>query len=105
MLEYSDISVEGGSSESKRTKGGVVRNEVVEVEGEGVPANILEVGDRNSKFYDSGVDIVFEVKEYESELRSRDSLIHLVETYEISSRVLVRPARVEERACSAPQDH
>ncbi|GKV04960.1 hypothetical protein SLEP1_g17037 [Rubroshorea leprosula] len=28
-----------------------------------------------------------------------------VENYEISSRVLVRPAWVEERACSAPRDH
>ncbi|GKV37984.1 hypothetical protein SLEP1_g45942 [Rubroshorea leprosula] len=105
MLEYSDISVESGSSESERTEGGVVRNEVVEVRAERVPANILEVGDRNNKCYDSGADIVSEVKVYESELRSRDSLSHLVETYEISSRVLVRPVGVEERVCSAPQDH
>ncbi|GKV11393.1 hypothetical protein SLEP1_g22656 [Rubroshorea leprosula] len=105
MLEYSDVSVEGGLSESERTEGGVARNEVVGVEAEGVLENILEVGDKNNKFYDSGADIVSEVKEYEFELRSRDSLIHLVETYEISSRVLVRPVGVKERACLAPQDH
>ncbi|GKV20232.1 hypothetical protein SLEP1_g30389 [Rubroshorea leprosula] len=105
MLEYSDVSVEGGSSGSECTEGGVGRNEVVEVEAEEVPTNILEVGDRNNKFYDSGADIVSEVTEYESKLRSRDSLSYLVETYEISSRVLIRPAGVKERACSAPQDH
>ncbi|GKU89613.1 hypothetical protein SLEP1_g3734 [Rubroshorea leprosula] len=49
--------------------------------------------------------IVEEVKQYSSELRTRDSLGHLVENYEISSRVLVRPTGVEERACSAPRDH
>ncbi|GKV11444.1 hypothetical protein SLEP1_g22705 [Rubroshorea leprosula] len=89
MLEYSDVSVKGGLSGSEGTKGGVGRNEVVEVGAEEVPANILEVGNRNNKFYDSGADIVSEVKEYESELRSRDSLSYLVETYEISFRVLI----------------
>ncbi|GKV15269.1 hypothetical protein SLEP1_g26065 [Rubroshorea leprosula] len=47
MLEYSDVSVE-----------------------EEVPVNILEVGDRSDKFYDSGADIVSEVKGYESELKT-----------------------------------
>ncbi|GKU95533.1 hypothetical protein SLEP1_g8882 [Rubroshorea leprosula] len=81
MLEYNDVSIEGESSGSKRTEGG------------------------RDKCYDSGADIVSEVKGYESELRGRDSLSYLVESYEISSRVLIRPARVKERACSAPKDH
>ncbi|GKV14892.1 hypothetical protein SLEP1_g25695 [Rubroshorea leprosula] len=105
MLEYSDVSVESGSSGSKRTEGGVRRNEVVEVGAKRIPANILKVGDRNNKFYDNGADIVSEVKEYESELGTRDSLSYLVETYEIYSRVLIKPAGVEEKACSTPQDH
>ncbi|GKV11516.1 hypothetical protein SLEP1_g22769 [Rubroshorea leprosula] len=105
MLEYSYVSVEGESSGSERTEGGVGRNEVVEVGAEKVLVNILKVGDRSDKFYDSGADIVSEVKGYESELRSRDSLSYLVETYEISSRVLIRPVGVKERACFAPRDH
>ncbi|GKV35945.1 hypothetical protein SLEP1_g44140 [Rubroshorea leprosula] len=105
MLEYSDISIESESSGSERTKGGVGRNEVVEVWAEKVPVNILEVGDRSDKCYDSGADIVSEVKGYESKLRSRNSLSYLVDSYEISSRVLIRPAGVKERACSAPKDH
>ncbi|GKV50678.1 hypothetical protein SLEP1_g57375 [Rubroshorea leprosula] len=59
----------------------------------------------NSKSSLSKPKSVEEVKQYRSELRTRDSLGHLVENYEISSRVLVRPAGVEERACSAPRDH
>ncbi|GKV33938.1 hypothetical protein SLEP1_g42375 [Rubroshorea leprosula] len=105
MLEYSDVSVEGGSSGSEHTKGRVGRNEVVEVGAEEVPANILEVGDKSNKFYDSGADIVSKVKEYESKLMSRDSLSYLIETYKISSRALIRPAGVKERACSTPRDH
>ncbi|GKV46620.1 hypothetical protein SLEP1_g53594 [Rubroshorea leprosula] len=98
MLEYSDVSIEGESSRFERIEGGVGRNEVVEVGAEEVLVNILEVGDRMDKCYDSGADIV-------SELRSRDSLSYLVESYEISSRVLIKPAGVKERACSAPKDH
>ncbi|GKV11426.1 hypothetical protein SLEP1_g22687 [Rubroshorea leprosula] len=60
MLEYSDVSVKGVLSGSERTEGGVGKNEVVEVGVEEVPANILEVGDRSDKFYDSGVNIVSE---------------------------------------------
>ncbi|GKV11059.1 hypothetical protein SLEP1_g22345 [Rubroshorea leprosula] len=71
MLEYSDVSVDGGSSGSERIEGGVGRNEVVEVGAEKVPVNILEVGDRNDKFYDIGANIVSEVKEYESKFRTR----------------------------------
>ncbi|GKV35919.1 hypothetical protein SLEP1_g44120 [Rubroshorea leprosula] len=60
---------------------------------------------RRERGYDVDVDIVEEVKQYRSELGTRDNLGHLVENYEISSRVLVRPVGVEERACSAPRDH
>ncbi|GKU95534.1 hypothetical protein SLEP1_g8883 [Rubroshorea leprosula] len=105
MLEYSDVSIEGESSGSEWTKGGVERNEVVEVGAEEVLVNILEVGDRRDKCYDSGANIVSEVKGYESELKGRDSLSYLVESYEISSKVLIMPARVKERACSTPKDH
>ncbi|GKV35920.1 hypothetical protein SLEP1_g44122 [Rubroshorea leprosula] len=105
MLEYSDVSVKGESSGFERIEGGVGRNKVVEVGAKEVSVNILEVGDGSDKFYDSGADIVSEVKGYESEFKSRDSLSYLIETYEISFRVLIRPARVKERACSSPQDH
>ncbi|GKV45300.1 hypothetical protein SLEP1_g52405 [Rubroshorea leprosula] len=83
----------------------VRRNEVVGVEGDSIPITVVEVEGRGERDYDENAEIVEEVKQYRSELRTRDSLGHLVENYEISSRVLVRPAGVEERACSAPQDH
>ncbi|GKV24322.1 hypothetical protein SLEP1_g33949 [Rubroshorea leprosula] len=60
MLEYSDVNIEGESSRSEQTEGGVKRNEVVEVGAEEVPVNILEVGDKRDKCYDSGADIVSE---------------------------------------------
>ncbi|GKV35452.1 hypothetical protein SLEP1_g43715 [Rubroshorea leprosula] len=65
MLEYSDVSVEGESFGSEHTEGGVGRNEVVEGGAEEVLVNILEVGDRSDKFYNTRVDIVFEA--YRSE--------------------------------------
>ncbi|GKV49151.1 hypothetical protein SLEP1_g55917 [Rubroshorea leprosula] len=80
-------------------------NEVVGVEGDSLPITIVEVEGRGERDYDENAEIVEEVKQYRSELRTKDSLGHLVENYEISSRVLVRPAGVEERACSAPRDH
>ncbi|GKU96138.1 hypothetical protein SLEP1_g9408 [Rubroshorea leprosula] len=80
-------------------------NEVVGVEGDSIPITVVEVEGRGERDYDGNAKIVEEVKQYRSELRTRDSLGHLVETYEISSRVLVRPAGVEERACSTPRDH
>ncbi|GKU96675.1 hypothetical protein SLEP1_g9887 [Rubroshorea leprosula] len=92
-------------SSSDRTVEGVRGDEVVEVGGDSVPITVVEVEGRGERVYDVGADIVEEVKQYRSELGTRDSLGHLVENYEISSRVLVRPAGVEERACSAPRDH
>ncbi|GKU93220.1 hypothetical protein SLEP1_g6828 [Rubroshorea leprosula] len=80
-------------------------NEVVGVGGGSIPITVVEVEGRGERDYDVNAEIVEEVQQYRSELRIRDSLGHLVENYEISSRVLVRPAGVEERACSAPQDH
>ncbi|GKV09673.1 hypothetical protein SLEP1_g21135 [Rubroshorea leprosula] len=83
----------------------VGRNEVVEVRVDSIPITVVKVEGRGERNYDVNAEIVEEVKQYRSELRTRDSLGHLVENYEISSRVLVRPAGVEERACSAPRDH
>ncbi|GKV39076.1 hypothetical protein SLEP1_g46895 [Rubroshorea leprosula] len=98
-LDYGGMDTESSpsSSSSEKTVEGVRGDEVVEVRG----GEVVEVG-RNEG---GGVEIVEEVKQYRSELRTREDLCHLVETYEISSRVLVRPAGVEERACSAPRDH
>ncbi|GKV39171.1 hypothetical protein SLEP1_g46979 [Rubroshorea leprosula] len=95
-LDYGSMDSESSPSpsSSEKTVQGVRGDEVLEV-GEG----------RRERGYDVDADIVEEVKQYRSELRTRDSLGHLVENYEISSRVLVRPAGVEERACSAPRDH
>ncbi|GKV48614.1 hypothetical protein SLEP1_g55411 [Rubroshorea leprosula] len=114
-LEYGGIDSESSlsSSSSEKTVEGiredevveVGRNEVVRVEGDRIPITVVEVEGRGEGEYDVNVEIVEEVKQYRSELRTRDSLGHLVENYEISSRVLVRPAGVEERACSAPRDH
>ncbi|GKV17111.1 hypothetical protein SLEP1_g27655 [Rubroshorea leprosula] len=108
-------------SSSEKTVEGVRGDEMVEVEegdvvevgyneGGGVevdsiPITVVEVESNGERGYDRNAEIVEEVKQYRSELRNREDLCHLVETYEISSRVLVRPARVEERACSAPRDH
>ncbi|GKV02601.1 hypothetical protein SLEP1_g15019 [Rubroshorea leprosula] len=83
----------------------VGRNEVVGVGVDSIPITVVEVEGRGERDYDVNAEIVEEVKQYSSELRTKDSLGHLVENYEISSRVLVRPAGVEERACSAPRDH
>ncbi|GKV44788.1 hypothetical protein SLEP1_g51946 [Rubroshorea leprosula] len=96
-LDYGGMDSESSPSptSSEETVEGVRGDEVVGVGG--VRWQRLG-GIRNA-------DIVEEVKQYRSELRTRDDLCHLVETYEISSRVLVRPAGVEERACSAPRDH
>ncbi|GKU88935.1 hypothetical protein SLEP1_g3142 [Rubroshorea leprosula] len=83
----------------------VGRNEVVGVGVDSIPITVIEVEDRGESDYDVNAEIVEEVKQYSSELRTRDSLGHLVKNYEISSRVLVRPVGVEERACSVPRDH
>ncbi|GKV01762.1 hypothetical protein SLEP1_g14294 [Rubroshorea leprosula] len=114
-LEYESMDTESSSSptSSEKTVEGVRGDEVVEVRGnemvgverDSVPIIVVEVEGRGERGYEIDADIVEKVKQYRSELGTRDSLGHLVENYEISSRVLVRPAGVEERACSAPRDH
>ncbi|GKV52510.1 hypothetical protein SLEP1_g59088 [Rubroshorea leprosula] len=104
-LEYGDVSMTSESFDSERTKEGVGRSEVVGVEGDRVPITVVEVEGRRERCYDVDADIVPEVKQYESELGTRDSLGYLVESYEISSRVLIRPVGVKEGAYSAPRDH
>ncbi|GKV51224.1 hypothetical protein SLEP1_g57893 [Rubroshorea leprosula] len=114
-LDYGSMDIESGPSpsSSEKTVEGVRGDEVVEVggnevvgvEGDNIPITVVEVEGRGERDYDENAEIVEEVKQYRSELRTRDSLGHLVETYDISSRMLVRPAGVEERACSAPRDH
>ncbi|GKV11511.1 hypothetical protein SLEP1_g22766 [Rubroshorea leprosula] len=104
-LEYGDMGMTSESFDSERTKEGVGRSEVVGVEGDRVPITIVEVEGRRERYYDVDADIVSEVKQYEFELETKASLGYLVESYEISSGVLIRLAGVEERACSAPWDH
>ncbi|GKV40712.1 hypothetical protein SLEP1_g48321 [Rubroshorea leprosula] len=114
-LDYGSMDSESSPSPSgsERIMEGVRGDEVVEVggnemvgvEGDGVPITVVEVEGRGDRGYEIDAEIVEEVKLYRSELGTRDSLGHLVENYEISSRVLVRPAGVEKRACSAPRDH
>ncbi|GKV38498.1 hypothetical protein SLEP1_g46408 [Rubroshorea leprosula] len=122
-LDYGRMDTESSPSptSSEETVEGVRGDEVVEVEGgevaevgrnevmgvgvDSIPITVVEVEGNGERGYDRNAEIVEEVKQYRSELRTRDDLCHLVETYEISSRVLVRPAGVEERACSAPRDH
>ncbi|GKV46414.1 hypothetical protein SLEP1_g53401 [Rubroshorea leprosula] len=104
MLEYNDVGMESGSFGSKRTGGEMGGQEIVkgEGEGEGIPPNILEIDNGVDRCYDIEADIVSEVNEYESELGTRDSLVYLVETYDLPPQVLIRPVGVEEGACSAP---
>ncbi|GKV31589.1 hypothetical protein SLEP1_g40266 [Rubroshorea leprosula] len=104
-LEYGGMDSESSPSSSERTVEVVRGDEVVGVGGDSVPITVVEVEGRRERCYDVDADIVEEVKQYRSELETRDSLGYLVENYEISSRVLIRPAGVEERACSAPRDH
>ncbi|GKV51120.1 hypothetical protein SLEP1_g57794 [Rubroshorea leprosula] len=79
-MEYWSMDTESSPSpsSSKRTVEGVRGDEVVEVGGDSVPITVVEVEGRGEKGYDAGADIVEEVKQ---------------------------PVGVEERACSAPQDH
>ncbi|GKU99755.1 hypothetical protein SLEP1_g12553 [Rubroshorea leprosula] len=104
-LEYGGMDLESSPSSLERTVEGVGGGEVVGVGGDSVPITVVEVEGRRERCYDVDADIVEEVKQYESELGTRDSLGYLVESYEISSGVLIRPAGVKKRACSAPWDH
>ncbi|GKU93100.1 hypothetical protein SLEP1_g6728 [Rubroshorea leprosula] len=106
----SEKTVEGVRGDEVVEVGGkkvvkIGRNEVLGVGVDSIPITIVEVEGRGERDYNVNAETVEEVKQYSSKLRTRDSLGHLVENYEISSRVLVRPTGVEERACSAPRDH
>ncbi|GKV22104.1 hypothetical protein SLEP1_g32000 [Rubroshorea leprosula] len=89
-LEYGGMNSESSPSSSERTVEGVGGGEVVGVGGDTIPITVVEVEGRRERCYDVDADIVGEVKQYKSELGTRDSL---------------GPARVEEKACSAPRDH
>ncbi|GKV48212.1 hypothetical protein SLEP1_g55038 [Rubroshorea leprosula] len=73
-LEYGDVGMTSESSDSEKTEEGVGRSEMVGVEGDRVPITVVEVEGRNERCYDVDADIMFEVKHYESELETRDSL-------------------------------
>ncbi|GKU89547.1 hypothetical protein SLEP1_g3673 [Rubroshorea leprosula] len=113
-LDYGSMDSESSPSpsSSEKTVEGVRgdevvevgRNEVVGVGVDSIPITVVEVEGRGEKDYDVNAEIVEEVKQYRSELRTRDSLGHLVENYEISSRVLVRPTGVEVFCSSGPLD-
>ncbi|GKV35939.1 hypothetical protein SLEP1_g44134 [Rubroshorea leprosula] len=75
------------------------------VKGERVPLNILEVDGACERCYDVEADIVSEVIRDETKWPNRESLVHIVETYDLPLQMLIRPTMVEERACSTPRDH
>ncbi|GKV06286.1 hypothetical protein SLEP1_g18185 [Rubroshorea leprosula] len=106
-LDYGSMDSESSSSptSSERTveEGRGLR--VVEAEEDWIPSNILEAGNRVDGCYDLDLDIVSEVRGYVSELGNRESLRGLVGNCNLPHHVLIRPAGVNERACSAPRDH
>ncbi|GKV25084.1 hypothetical protein SLEP1_g34579 [Rubroshorea leprosula] len=79
-LEYGGMDSESSPSSSERTVKGVGGGEVVGggdvvgVGGDSVPITMVEVEGRRERCYDVDADIVEEVKQYKSELRTRDSL-------------------------------
>ncbi|GLU06911.1 hypothetical protein SLE2022_238960 [Rubroshorea leprosula] len=90
---------------SERTVEDRRERRVVEEEEDEIPSNILEAGSGVDGCYDPDLEIVSEVRGYVSELGSRDSLKGLVGNCNFPHHVLIRPAGVNERACSAPRDH
>ncbi|GKV40105.1 hypothetical protein SLEP1_g47776 [Rubroshorea leprosula] len=78
-LEYGSMDTESSPSpsSSERTVEGVRGDEMVEVGGDSVPITMVEVEGRGERGYDVGADIVEEVKQYKSELGTRDSLAGL----------------------------
>ncbi|GKV15543.1 hypothetical protein SLEP1_g26325 [Rubroshorea leprosula] len=104
-LEYGSEGMESGSSGLERTEDEVSGKEIIKGGEEGMPLNILKIEGKGNRCYNVEVDIVSKVKGYKTELGTRDSLIHLVENYDLPPQVLLRPIGVEEKACSAPRDH
>ncbi|GKV44458.1 hypothetical protein SLEP1_g51641 [Rubroshorea leprosula] len=106
-LEYGSMDAESSPSpmSSERTVEERRKEVGVEEEEEEIPSNVLESGGGVDGCYDLDLEIVFEVRGYVSELGSRSSLGGLVGNCNLPHHVLIRPAGVNERACSAPRDH
>ncbi|GKV35685.1 hypothetical protein SLEP1_g43922 [Rubroshorea leprosula] len=106
-LEYGGMDSETSPSPTSLERMVEERREevVVEEEEEDIPSNVLEFGDGVDGCYDPNLEIVSEVRGYVSELGSRNSLRGLVGNCNLPHHVLIRPAGVNERACSAPRDH
>ncbi|GKU99753.1 hypothetical protein SLEP1_g12551 [Rubroshorea leprosula] len=106
-LEYGSMDMESSPSPTSSERTVEERREevVVEEEEEEIPSNVLESGGGVDGCYDPDLEIVSEVRGYVSELGSRSSLRGLVGNYNLPHHVLIRPAEVNERACSAPRDH
>ncbi|GKU99683.1 hypothetical protein SLEP1_g12492 [Rubroshorea leprosula] len=106
-LEYGGMDSESSLSpfSSERTMEERREQGVGEKEEEEIPSNIMEVKGNGDRCYDPELDIVFEVRGYVSELGSRGSLRGLVGNCNLHHHILIRPAGVNERACSAPRDH
>ncbi|GKV35104.1 hypothetical protein SLEP1_g43417 [Rubroshorea leprosula] len=106
-LDYGRMDTESSPSptSSERTVEEWRDEGVVEEEEEEIPSNVLESGGGVDGCYDPDIEIVSEVRGYVSELGSRSSLRGLVGNCNLPHHVLIRPAGVNERACSAPRDH
>ncbi|GKV37360.1 hypothetical protein SLEP1_g45402 [Rubroshorea leprosula] len=106
-LEYGGMDSETSPSptSSERTVGDRMEQGVIEEEEDEIPSNILEAGSGVDGCYDPDLEVVAEVRGFVSELGSRDSLRGLVGNCNLPHHVLLRPTEVNERACSAPQDH
>ncbi|GKV34727.1 hypothetical protein SLEP1_g43073 [Rubroshorea leprosula] len=106
-LDYDSMDSESSPTpfSSERTVEERRVRRVVEKEEDEIPSNILEAGSNVDGCYDPGLDIVSEVRGCVSELGSRGSLKGLVGNCNLPHHVLIKPARVNERACSAPRDH
>ncbi|GKV48618.1 hypothetical protein SLEP1_g55415 [Rubroshorea leprosula] len=106
-LEYGGMDSETSPSPTSSERTVEERREeiVVEEEEEDIPSNVLESGDGVDGCYDPDLEIVSEVRGYVSELGSRNSLRGLVGNCNLPHHILIRPAGVNERACSAPRDH
>ncbi|GKV41216.1 hypothetical protein SLEP1_g48782 [Rubroshorea leprosula] len=106
-LEYGGMDSETSPSptSSERTVGDRMEQRVIEEEEDEIPSNILEAESGVDGCYDPDLEVVAEVRGFVSELGSRDSLRGLVGNCKLPHHVLLRPAGVNERACSAPRDH
>ncbi|GKU90627.1 hypothetical protein SLEP1_g4597 [Rubroshorea leprosula] len=104
-LEYGGMDSESSPSpsSSERTVEERKEREIVEKVEEEIPSNIMEVKGDVDRCYDPDLGIVSEVREYESELGSSDSLKGLVGNCKLLHHVLIRPARVNESVLSTPR--